>query len=76
MTALKITFHTPEDMLDFVTKVEKYDYTMDMKSGRFTVNAKSIIGVMNLGLNNIIDLEIHGDDCKQLEQEISRYIAA
>lgn len=76
MTAFKITFQTPEDILDFVSKVEKYDYAMDMKSGRFIVDAKSILGIMNLGLNNVIDLEIYGDDCKQLEQEISRYIAA
>lgn len=76
MTAFKITFQTPEEILDFVSKVEKYDYAMDMKSGRFIVDAKSILGIMNLGLNSVIDLEIHGDDCGQLEQDISRYIAA
>lgn len=76
MTAFKITFQTPEEILDFVSKVEKYDYAMDMKSGQLTVSAKSILGVMNLGLNSVIDLEIYGDDCGQLEQDISRYIAA
>ncbi|MCI8713768.1 MAG: HPr family phosphocarrier protein [Ruminococcus sp.] len=76
MTAFKITFQTPEEILDFVSKVEKYDYAMDMKRDRFIVDAKSILGIMNLGLNSVIDLEIYGDDCKQLEQDISRYIAA
>jgi phosphotransferase system HPr-like phosphotransfer protein len=48
---------------------------MDMKRGRFVVDAKSILGIMNLGLNNVISLQVYGDHCEELKKEISRYAA-
>ena len=47
-------------------KVETYD--MDMKRGRFVVDAKSILGIMNLGLNNVISLQVYGDHCEELKK--------
>ena len=76
MSELKITFRNPEEILDFVNTVEKYDCAMDMKRGRFVVDAKSLLGIMNLGLNNIIELVVYDDDCDQLKQEIAQYVAA
>ena len=49
---------------------------MDMQRGRFIVDAKSFLGIMNLGLNNVISLKVYHDDCEQLEQDISQYVAA
>ena len=49
-----VIFRKVEDMLDFVKKVENYPYNMDMKSGRFTVDAKSLFGLLNLGLERKI----------------------
>ena len=49
---------------------------MDMKRGRFVVDAKSILGIMNLGFNNPIELKIYDEDCEELKQEISKYAAA
>lgn len=46
-----------------------------MKRGRFVVDAKSILGIMNLGLNNVISLQVYGDHCEELKKEISRYAA-
>ena len=56
---MKITFKKPEEILDFVNKVEKYDCAMDMNRGIYVVDGKSILGIMNLGLNNIINLKIY-----------------
>ena len=44
-----VIFRKVEDMLDFIKKVECYPFDMDMKSGRFTVDAKSLFGLLNLG---------------------------
>ena len=30
---------------------------------------------MNLGLNNVISLQVYGDHCEELKKEISRYAA-
>ena len=54
-----VIFRKVEDMLDFVKKVENYPYNMDMKSGRFTVDAKSLFGLLNLGLERKIELKVY-----------------
>ena len=76
MKSFKITFKSMEEILKFVNTVEKYDCAMDMRRGRFTVDAKSLLGVMNLGLNREIELKIYEENCEQLEQDISCYLAA
>ena len=75
MNCFNVTFKNPEEILSFLNTVEKYDITMDMKRGRLVVDAKSLLGLMNLGLNNVAELRVYGD-VSQLRQEISRYIAA
>ena len=70
-----VVFQGPNDVVEFVRKVTKYPYDMDMKRGRFVVDAKSILGIMNLGLNNVISLQVYGDHCEELKKEISRYAA-
>ena len=76
MNQMIIKFQNPEEVLDFVNKVAKYPYDMDMKRGRFVVDAKSILGIMNLGFNHPIELKIYDEDCEDLKQEISKYAAA
>lgn len=76
MNSFNVTFKNPEEILSFLNIVEKYDIAMDMIRGRFIVDAKSLLGLMNLGLNNVAELRVYGDDCGQLRQEISRYVAA
>ena len=75
MSEMKITVKNPEEILDFVNTVSKYDFDMDLKKGRIVVDAKSLLGIMHLGINNIIELQVYGDDCEELKQEISKYAA-
>ena len=76
MNEMKITFKKPEEILDFVNKVEKYDCAMDMNRVIYVVDGKSILGIMNLGLNNIINLKIYDEDCEELINEIAQYAVA
>lgn len=76
MREMIIKFKDPNEVLAFVNKVEKYPYDMDMKRGRFVVDAKSILGIMNLGFNNPIELRVYDEDCEQLKAEISEYMSA
>lgn len=75
MSEMLVSFKNPEEILNFVNTVAKYPYDMDRKRGRFVVDAKSILGIMNLGLNNVISLQVYGDHCEELKKEISRYAA-
>jgi len=55
---------------DFVNIVSKYDDNIDLISGRYVVNAKSILGVFSLDLSKPLKVEFYGskneDDIKQM----------
>ena len=51
---MKITFKHPEEIREFVNTVSKYDFDMDMRKGRVVVDAKSLLGIMHLGLNSVM----------------------
>ena len=75
MSGMKVTFKHPDEILEFVNTVSKYEFDMDMKKGRLVVDAKSILGIMNLGLNNVIQLTMYTDDCTDLQEKIAKYAA-
>ena len=75
MSQRTIIFSSPEDVLNFVRTVEKYPYDMDLESGRAVVDAKSLLGLMNLGLNKEIELKVYDENCQDLFDEISEYFA-
>ena len=61
--------------LIFLKTVCKFDFNMDMRRGRAVVDAKSLLGIMNLGLNNVIELQMYADDCTELERQLERFAA-
>ena len=71
-----VMFRKIDDMLDFIKKVENYPVDMDMKSGRFTVDAKSLFGILNLGLEKKIELKVYDEDCDALFEDIAPYVTA
>ena len=42
--------------------ITKFDYDFDLVSGRYVIDAKSIMGIFSLDLSKPIDLNIHADD--------------
>ena len=71
-----VIFRKVEDMLDFVKKVENYPFDMDMKSGRFTVDAKSLFGLLNIEIKKKIELKVYDEDCDALFEDVAPYLAA
>ena len=54
MSDMKLTFKTPDEIVEFVNTVSRYDFDVDVKRGRIVVDAKSLLGIMHLGLNSIL----------------------
>ena len=50
------------------------DLDVDLISGRYIVDAKSIMGIFSLDLLNPITLNAHSDDCDQLFADLERFI--
>ncbi|MCI8441299.1 MAG: HPr family phosphocarrier protein [Provencibacterium sp.] len=74
MKTVNILLDTINDVKVFVNVVTKYDFDVDLISGRYAVDAKSIMGIFSLDLSKPIRLEIHADDCEKLLEEIKPFI--
>ena len=62
MKTANIRINTIEDVKNFVTTVTKCNYEVDIVSGRYAIDAKSIMGIFSLDLSKPIDLNIHAED--------------
>ena len=61
MNKTKVMLGTINDVKNFVTVVTQCDYDVDLISGRYAVDAKSIMGIFSLDLSKPIDLNIHAE---------------
>ena len=74
MQTIKIKLNTPEDVKKFVSVVSKYPFDMDLRCGRFIVDAKSILGIFSLDRSNFIFLDIYSNDAKQLLKQLKEFV--
>ena len=74
MTTTKININTINDVKNFVNIVTKCEYDVDIISGRYAIDAKSIMGIFSLDLSKELTLNIHSDDCAEFMDEIKSYI--
>jgi len=73
MTSIEIKLTSIQDIRNFVDTVTKYNMDIDLSSGRYIVDAKSIMGIFSLDLLNPITLTAHGDDTTALMAELDQY---
>ena len=74
MTTFNIMLSSINDVKNFVNIVNKYDYEIDLTSGRYVVDAKSIMGIFSLNLSKPIKVEVHSEDCDEFMAELERFI--
>lgn len=78
MTKVKVLISTMDDLKKFVNIISQFDYDFDLESGRYVVDAKSIMGCFSLfteGNNAPIDLIIHTDeDTTEVLRSIDTYL--
>lgn len=74
MKTFNMTLASINDVKDFVNLVSRYDFDVDLTSGRYVVDAKSIMGIFSLNLSKPIKIEIHSDDCDEFVSQIERFI--
>lgn len=75
MKSVKVFFPSTECVKDFVNVVSAYPYEVDLHSGRYVVDAKSLLGIFSLDLAKPIVCEIYNDNCDDLLKDIGKYIA-
>ena len=62
MKTVQISLNSIDKVKAFVNTVAQFDYDFDLVSGRYVIDAKSIMGIFSLDLSKPIDLQIHSDD--------------
>ncbi len=75
MRTVKISLNSIDKVKSFVNDITKFDYDFDLVSGRYVIDAKSIMGIFSLDLSKPIDLNIHAeDDADDVMKVLEQYI--
>ena len=62
MKTISIMLNSIDKVKAFVNTLTKFDCDFDLISGRYVIDAKSIIGIFSLDLSKPIELNIHATD--------------
>ena len=63
MKTVRFSLNSIDKVKSFVNELVRYsDVDFDLVSGRYVIDAKSIMGIFSLDLSKPIDLNIHADD--------------
>ena len=75
MKTIKISLDSIEKVKNFVTEINKFNSEFDLVSGRYTIDAKSIMGIFSLDISKPIDLNIHNEnDAATVMERLAPYI--
>lgn len=75
MKELKVMLGTIEDVKEFVNITNRYQFDCDLVSGRYAIDAKSIMGIFSLDLSKPLKMVIHGgsEAAERLAEEVSKF---
>ena len=74
MKTLQISLNSIDKVKAFVDDITKFDCDFDLVSGRYVIDAKSIMGIFSLDLSKPITLNVHADeDAAEIMEVLSNY---
>ncbi len=74
MTTVQISLNSIEKVKSFVNDIARFDSDFDLVSGRYVIDAKSIMGIFSLDLSKPISLNIHADSDTEILETLKSYI--
>ena len=75
MKTVRISLNSIDKVKSFVNDLTKFDVDFDLVSGRYVIDAKSIMGICSLDLSKPIDLNIHAEaGIDEILETLSPYI--
>ena len=75
MKTVRISLNSIDKVKSFVNDLTKYDVDFDLVSGRYVIDAKSIMGIFSLDLSKPIDLNSHAEaGIEEILDTLSPYI--
>ena len=67
MKTVQISLNSIDKVKSFVNAITQFNFDFDLISGRYVIDAKSIMGIFSLDLSKTIDLAIHAGDTDMAE---------
>ena len=61
MKTVQISLNSIDKVKSFVNSITQLEFDFDLISGRYVIDAKSIMGIFSLDLSKPIDLAIHAE---------------
>ena len=61
MKTVQISLNSIDKVKAFVNAITQFEFYFDLISGRYVIDAKSIMGIFSLDLSKPIDLAIHAE---------------
>ena len=62
MKTVQISLNSIDKVKSFVNDITKFNNDFDLVSGRYVIDAKSIMGIFSLDLSKPINLNIHAEE--------------
>ena len=75
MTTVQIMLNSIDKVKNFVNDITRFDSDFDLVSGRYVIDAKSIMGIFSLDLSKPINLSIHNEaELETIMETLKPYI--
>lgn len=75
MKSIKISLEKAQYVKEFVNITQEYPYEILLKSGKYVVDAKSILGIFSLDLSAPIVVEAYSEDCDDFMNKLKKFEA-
>ena len=75
MKSVVISLEMAQRVKEFVNITQACDFEILLKSGKYVVDAKSILGIFSLDLSQPLTVEIYSDDCAALLDQLKKFKA-
>lgn len=74
MQTVQISLNSIDKVKSFVNEIAQFDFDFDLISGRYVIDAKSIMGIFSLDLSKPITLNIHTGDPEEVLLKLTPYL--
>ncbi len=76
MTKCKVSLNSIDEVKEFVSYTNASKFDIDLTSGRYVVDAKSIMGIFSLDLTKQLDMTVHadGDEAADFLDDVKKFI--
>lgn len=73
MKSVMIQLQNVNQIKELVQAVTSSPYDIDIASGRYIIDAKSILGIFSLDIEKPMEVIIHGEDCEEILEELRQF---